>query len=61
MEGRPCSSCGDIVEIPVYAAKLLDERKCFWPLCGDCRKKREAKKAGVVHDAREADEHWSDR
>ena len=61
MEGRPCSSCGDIVEIPVYAAKLLDERKCFWPLCGDCRRKREARK-DAARDAREADEqHWSDR
>src|SRR5689334_2916890 len=37
-EGRPCSKCGDMVYVPVYAAKLLDERKGMWPFCGDCQK-----------------------
>lgn len=43
MIGRPCSKCGDIVELPEYAAKFLDEQKCFWPLCSDCRKPAAAK------------------
>lgn len=38
--GRPCSKCGDMVYLPEYAAKMLDERKCFWPLCGDCQSKK---------------------
>lgn len=38
MVGRPCSKCGDIVELPEYAAKMLDERKCMWPFCADCQK-----------------------
>lgn len=45
MVGRPCSKCGDMVELPEYAANMLDERKCFWPLCGDCRKPNTTKAA----------------
>lgn len=53
MIGRPCSKCGDIVELPEYAANLLDERKCFWPLCSDCRKP-----ASKQQPARHAREYW---
>lgn len=51
--GRPCSKCGDIVELPEYAAKLLDDRKCFWPLCSDCRKP-----ASQQQPARDARSYW---
>lgn len=51
VEGRPCSKCGDMVYLPDYAAKMLDERKCFWPLCGDCRKP-------TKHEAPPARQYW---
>lgn len=49
--GRPCSKCGDMVYLPDYAAKMLDERKCFWPLCSDCRKP-------TKQDAPPARQYW---
>jgi hypothetical protein len=39
--GRPCSKCGDMVYVPDYAAKLLDERKGMWPFCADCQKTKD--------------------
>jgi hypothetical protein len=49
--GRPCSKCGDMVYLPDYAAAMLDERKCFWPLCGDCRKPK-------PQADRQANQYW---
>lgn len=37
-ETRACPECKtEIVSLPVFAAKMLDERRAPWPKCDECR------------------------
>jgi hypothetical protein len=51
VESQPCPKCGDPVELPVFAAKLLETKKAAWPTCASCRKPSTA-------EAPDARQYW---